>query len=104
MITITRVTANVDLLDLLVERGAIAVETLQDGWKPVTDREMLYEAAINALLAQAKRDGFRVVTEDFAVELDCTNVVMPEPEPCDQLGGGCTCESCTAQIAAAVGE
>lgn len=100
MITITRVTANVDLLDLLVERGAIAVETLQDDWKPVTDRETLYEAAINALLAQAKRDGFRVVTEDFAVELDSTNVM---PEPCDQLGGGCTCESCTEQIRSALG-
>lgn len=46
--------------------------------------------------------------EDTIFESECGDFVQPwklivERTTCDQLGGGCTCEDCTSQIADAVG-
>jgi hypothetical protein len=46
--------------------------------------------------------------EDTTFESQCGDFVQPwtlivERTPCDQLGGGCTCEDCTRQITDALG-
>ena len=107
---ITRTTENFDLIGVLTERGAIGVDVLVSGeWKPSSNLAMQYEAAINALIRQARRDGFRVWSGDSCIELLETTVCEEAGyeeifgEECDQLGEGCTCESCTRQIKNALG-
>lgn len=96
-----------NLLDVMQELELLDVSFLNaDEWIKCTDRKTLYRAAITALVENAQADGFKVTIH---CESDAGDPVMyvdvddaPETE-CDQLGGGCTCESCTAQITDAIG-
>lgn len=68
--------------------------------------EVQAESILSALRTQLER--LRAAKAPSAPRgWDVVETSMPEDddsEECDQLGGGCTCESCTAQIVAAVGE
>lgn len=50
----------------------------------------------------------RLKEDEATFESQCGDFSQPwklvvERNPCDQLGGGCTCEDCTKQIADAIG-
>lgn len=91
----------INLLDVMQELELLDVSFLNDGqWIKTTDRKTLYRAALTALLENAESEGFVVTSENFDMDGKIIAVFVedaPETE-CDQLGGGCTCESCTKQI------
>lgn len=102
---LSKTSTPLNLLDVMQELGILDCSFLSaDGgeWIRITDRKTLYHAAIIALIEAAEDEGFVITREyDFSGEpirhIHVDNA--PESEPCDQLGAGCTCESCTAQIA-----
>ena len=93
-----------NLLDVMEELELLHVEFLgNDGWIKVTDRKTLFRAAITALMECAESEGYDITTCDGDRIRPTVEVVDSQPEPCDQLGSGCTCEDCTAQINEALG-
>lgn len=97
-----RTDSSTALLNEIIRLGLVTCTKCEnDQWVPVKDRETLYMTVINELIADANREGFNVVDGCYdpieairCVEADNT---------CDQLGGGCTCEDCTAMITEALG-
>lgn len=126
-ISLTRTDVHVELLNEIVKAGLFGVRELElptvgsppvthDDWKPSTDRETLYARLIESLIEQAREEGIVVregggerITEVFCTEQDpelcpgCWEFVTECSCPCDQLDSGCTCESCSQQIADAIG-
>lgn len=80
-VTLTRTTANLDLIGFLIDHGAIGVDVLRDGeWKPTDELSAMYEAAINALISQARRDGLQVWSGDSCIEIE-EATVCPGNDP-----------------------
>lgn len=92
-----------NLLDALLNSGALAVSFLSDGqWIPITDRRILYEIALDQIIQSAKDDGFKVTRQGDWEDTPIEMVRLDEWE-CNGLGDGCTCPCCTAQIEAVAG-
>ena len=102
-----RTSTPINLLDVMTELELLEVTYLNDGtWIKVKDRKTLYLAALTALLENAVAEGFLITREDDYGDLEPITAIRVEDAPeteCDQLGGGCTCESCTWQITDAIG-
>jgi hypothetical protein len=108
-----------NLLNEIIRLGLFQSDVLDGGnWKPNTDRAELYTALINELIADASSEGIDTLRNDIndnepLDDIYCQSrsqsdsfvesVITELHEPCDQLGGGCTCEECTKQIAAVAG-
>lgn len=65
--------------------GAFAIDTTLDFYQPITDEESEF---------------LRLLSDLFGNEDEVWQYITIE---CDQLGNGCTCESCTRQILAVQG-
>lgn len=100
---LTKTSTAVNLLDMMEELELLEVSMLVDGeWLRLDDRASLYRAAIVALMECAETEGFNVMSTALMERLRPTEIEIEEAT-CDQLDGGCTCESCSQQIIDAVG-
>jgi hypothetical protein len=103
---LTKTSTPVNLLDMMQELELLDVSLLVDGeWLKLDDRASLYRAAIVALMECAESEGFNLVSSALCERIRPTEIEIEEAadEICMNLGGGCTCESCTQQIADAIG-
>ena len=104
-----RTDSSTALLNEIIRLGLVTCTKCEnDQWVPVTDRATLYMAVINELIADAEREGVNVVDGCYD-KIEAIRCVEADDEddddstPCNQLGGGCTCEDCTQVIIDAVG-
>ncbi len=103
---IERTSTPLNLLDVMQELEILDVSFLgadNGEWIKITDRKTLYRAAITALVEAAESDGFQVTIHCESDAGDAVCDIRVDDAPCDQLGGGCTCDDCTAAIVEAVG-
>ena len=100
---LTKTSVSVNLLDMMEELELVGVTMLVDGeWLKLDDRASLYRAAIVALVECAESEGFNVSSSALCERIRPTEIEVEE-SPCMNLDSGCTCDSCTQQIADAIG-
>lgn len=100
---IIRNSVDIDILASVTRFGIMQIDRLDGSgeYVPLTDEKRLYEELLTHILEEMKSKGYQITNGDF----DCEPIdqLFVETAPCEQLGGGCTCEQCTAMIADAIG-
>lgn len=105
---LTKTSTAVNLLDMMEELELVEVSMLVDGeWLRLDDRASLYRAAIVALMECAESEGFNVMSSALCQRIRPAEIEIEEAADecgdCMELGGGCLCPQCTAQICDAIG-